>query len=130
MNQICIYTTSEDSKEFHPNNSSSDFTVELPETLHLKGDWVIALTEIYTLEEISVPILILCDICEQSIHEGKLKPILKLIYPDCIQFSNIHYIPIKNRNINRIRFLIKDGVTGKDILSQKISLSLHLLQRQ
>ena len=123
MNQICKNTTSEDSKEFHPRNTSSDFTLELPETIHLEGDWVIALTEIYTLEDISEPLLILCDICEQSIHEGKWKPVLKLIYPDCIQFSNLHYIPIKNRNINRIRFRIKGSATGKDILSEKISLS-------
>lgn len=129
MNQICIYANSDESKDFHPRNTSNDFTIELPETIYLEGSWVITLTEIYTQEEIRHPLFIFCDICEQSIHDGKLKPLLKLIYPDCIHFSNLHYIPIKNNTIKRIRFTIKGGVTGNEpVLTEKISLSMHLLK--
>ena len=127
---IYVYVSSEDSLNFHPENNPSDFTVELPEIINFKCNWVIALTEIYIRDDVAIPLNIYCDICEQSIQKGELKPILKVIYPDCIQFSNLHYIPIKVSSISRLRFSIKGGVSGEEnVLSKPVQMSLHLYQK-
>ena len=124
--EIFLYTSSLDSLSFHPQNNPSNFTVELPEILNFNCTWVVALTDIYIRDDIQNPISIYCGICEQSIQSGELKPILKVIYPGCIQFSNLHYIPIKTSFISRLSFSIKGGSSGKDVLSSPVRMSLHL----
>ena len=128
--EIFLYVNSKDSLSFHPENNPSDFTVELPEIINFNSCWVICLTEIYIRDDLTYPINIFCDICEQSIQDGELKSILKVIYPDCIQFSNLHYIPIKVSSVSRIRFSIKGGSTGKEsVLSNPVQMSLHLYRK-
>ena len=128
--EIYLYTSSKDSLSFHPQNTSSDFTVELPEILNFSNGWVIALTDIYITDSIENPLNIYCDICEQSIQNGELKSVLKVIYPDCIHFSNLHYIHVKSSSIKRLRFSIKGGNTGKEnVLSNPVQMSLHLYRK-
>ena len=128
MNQIYLYIKSDDSLQFYPQNTPNDFTVELPEIINLKGKWAIALLDIYIKDTLTDPIYILTDICEQSVQNGNLNPILKVIYPDCVHFSNLHYIPVKVSSLKRISIYIRGGSTGKDpILTNIVNLSLHLV---
>ena len=129
MKHIYLYAKSSDSLSFHPLNNVNDFTIELPETMYLEGKWVIALTELYIQNEVTHPLYIYCDLCEQSILNGYLQPILKVIYPDCVQFSNLHYVAVKNISFKRLRIYIKGGVSGReDVLAGESYLSLHLTQ--
>lgn len=41
-----LFCSSKDCINFHPENNSNDFIVELPKTLHLDGDWECALLDV------------------------------------------------------------------------------------
>ena len=130
MSDIYLSASSTDSLNYHPSNGPNRFTIELPEIITLKSGWSLAITDIYLQDSKSHPLYIYCDICEQSIHKGELKPILKVIYPDCVQFGNLHYVTVKNTSINRIEVYIKGGESGlEDILVKPVFMILHLTNK-
>ena len=127
MDELNIYASSSDSPKIYPDNNPNDFTIELPEQINFNSKWPIALTEIYILDTITHPIYIYSDICTPSINKGKMEPLLKVIYPDCVHFSNLTYVPINTSYFKRLRFYIKGGESGNDsILTKKVRVSLHL----
>ena len=130
MSDIYLYACSTDSLTYHPSNGPNRFTIELPEIITLKSGWSIAITDIYLQDDISDPLYIYCDICEQSIHQGDLKPILKVIYPDCVQFGNLHCVAVKNTSFHRIEVYIKGGESGlENILVKPVFMILHLTNK-
>ena len=134
MTDIYLYACSTDSLKYHPQNNPNKFIIELPEIVNFNSNWAnnwsIAVTDIYVQDEIFHPFYIYCDICEQSIYKGELKSLLKVIYPDCVQFGNLHYITVKSGSIKRIEIYIKGGESGNDnILTKPVYLTLHLTNK-
>lgn len=135
MTDIYLYICSTDSLDYHPQNNPNKFVIELPEIVNFNNNiwtnqWSIAITDIYIQDDIAHPLYIFCDLCEQSIHKGELKSILKVIYPDCIQFSNLHYIGLKKISINQIEIYIKGGESGLEpILSKPVYMTIHLTNK-
>ena len=73
-----FFFDSRDSKNHHPYNTSSDFTVELPKTYDLNGDWEVALKEI----EVRVGedlFYVFSDICQESYVAETLAPVLRSV---------------------------------------------------
>ena len=130
MTDVYLYTCSNDSIIFHPDNNPNKFIIELPEIINFNYGWLIAITDIYIQDEIFHPLYIYCDLCTQSIHKGELKSLLKVIYPDCVNFSNLHYVKIKNSSIKRIEVYIKGGESElEDILTKPVYMTLHLTNK-
>ena len=48
-----LYLCSSDSELYYPNNTATDFTVELTETLNLPGEWECSLLEIFFTKRIA-----------------------------------------------------------------------------
>ena len=46
-----IFLSSKDSLRFHPGNKGYNFTVELPERVELRGNWKVALCDIFLNEK-------------------------------------------------------------------------------
>ena len=55
---IYLFLSSDDSKNYHPDNVAHSFTVELPERVNLDGNWMIALCDIYTEDLINETLFI------------------------------------------------------------------------
>lgn len=109
-----LYLTSEDSKETHPENNSFDFTVELPRSLTLEGDWECSLKELGFSNQIKSDFLYICsDICEESLACDTVYPILRVIYNDqkrkwkALTFQDPFYIKLRRQNVSRIRIFIR-----------------------
>ena len=126
--------SSEDSKNFHPDNKPQNFTVELMERLQLDGSWEIALCDINFGNEISESLYVVSDICNYSYCLDSSEPILRVIYPSnqkFIYFSKKYYIPVRDNNIRRISLYIKNkSGENTQILTERLDVTLHLRRRR
>ena len=52
-NSIYFFLSSDDSKNYHPDNVGHTFTVELPERVKLEGIWEAAICDIHTENPLS-----------------------------------------------------------------------------
>ena len=130
MDEINIYASSTDSPKIYPDNNPNYFTIELPEQINLSSKWLISLTEMYIADTINQPFYIYSDICRPSINNEKMEPLLKVIYPDCIHFSSLTYVPINTSYFKRLRIYIKGGESRTDsILTKIVHVSLHLMKK-
>ena len=77
-----IFLTSKDSLRFHPHNKGYNFTVELQrERVELRGNWKVALCDIFFNEKIAETIMVFSDICDYSFVRDSLEPILRMVMP-------------------------------------------------
>ena len=102
-----LFLSSNDSKIFHPHNSPFNFTIELPKTLDLQGNWKCALAEIFYSESLDQDLFVYCDICEYSYIDDGYKPILRVVNGSDI-YDTLFYQPITTQFVNRIHIYIKD----------------------
>ena len=106
-----LFLCSQDSKDQHPNNASTDFTVELPKTFYLDGDWEVALKEIET--RISADLIyVFSDICQESYVDDTLAPILRSVRREkkskaLFTFVDPYYLPVRADYVSRIRIFIR-----------------------
>ena len=76
-----VNISSDNSLDYFPNNSPSDFRLHLKQTLRLHGHWTVALTDI----QYSIPsskgknIWVYSNICENTIVGDTLEPLLRKI---------------------------------------------------
>ena len=109
---LYFFLSSSDSLLFHPDNNSYNFIIELPERIHLEGEWVIGLCDFYHSSNLIETIFVLCDICDNSYIGDSLKPILRIIYPNNNQiyfnYKEIYYVKVKNYCLNRLKVYIRD----------------------
>jgi hypothetical protein len=105
----------------YPGNLPHDFIIELPQVVNKFGKWEVSLSEIFfgdiSIEE-SAFIYVYCDICQESIVEAHLRPLLRKIHlsEDCnltcsLKFNNLYSIPLVPNQLRRIRIYIR---TEKD----------------
>ena len=106
-----FFFDSRDSKNHHPDNTSSDFTVELPKTYDLNGDWEVALKEI----EVRVSedlFYVFSDICQESYVSETLAPVLRSVRRDkknktLFTFTDPYYIQVRTDKLSRVRIFIR-----------------------
>ena len=106
-----LFLSSEDSKNIFPGNHSTDFTVELPETLLLSGVWECALLEIFFTKKLDEGVVVLCDLCENSYISNTRLPVLRVLQGGLNKtnsaFVNINSISIPHNEVRRLRVYIR-----------------------
>jgi hypothetical protein len=107
-----LYLTYDDSRNVHPDNKNADFSVELPRTLYLDGDWECCLKDV-TFSSPSPNILYVCsDLCVESFAHDTSYPILRCI-PNIVPnstsltFSESYYVRVNKRSLGRLRIFIR-----------------------
>ena len=135
QNSFFIFLSSEDSLSDHPDNTPSNFIVELKESLQIIGECEVGICDFFCSETISQKCYIFLDIVDYSYVRNSLEPILRTLMPSnassSIFFPIIFYFPIKVNSLNRIRVYIKDNqMRLLTTLSGAVSLSLHFRKRR
>ena len=130
--QFYVYLSSDDSKIYFPDNVPAKFTVKLPETLHLRGKWQLALCDVqYPSIEKKQPeqLLLLTDICQDSIVGETRMPILrrfKYTTEGYTSFGVFYYVTLKNREVDRISvYLRTDSGEEPSFVSGTVKCTLH-----
>ena len=125
-----IFLSSKDSLRYHPANKGYNFTVELPERVELRGNWKVALCDIFLNEKISDTLMVYSDICDYSFVRDSLEPILRMVMPNNKRsqiFSDRFYLGVRQSNLGRIKIYIKDSSFKNAVaLKGEIQLTLHL----
>ena len=106
-----LYLSSSDSELYYPNNTATDFTVELTETLNLPGEWECSLLEIFFTKRIAGDIVVFSDLCANSNISNTKLPVLRFLqngtYKSNSSFLNLISLPITQREIQRIKIYIR-----------------------
>ena len=104
QNSFFIFLSSEDSLSYHPDNTPSNFIVELKESLQIIGEWEVGICDFFCSETISQKYYIFTDIVDYSYVRNSLEPILRTLMPSNASSSNfcpiIFYFPIKDNSLN------------------------------
>ena len=104
-----------------PGNHPSDFTVTLPKTYHLKGQWACALLEISLHLPFHQRVHVCCDVIEDSYIRGSLFPLLRIIpamQDDVgrigddtvyghLTFERPYFFPLRKKDLDRLRISIR-----------------------
>ena len=107
--QFYVHLSSADSKQYFSKNDTSRFNVKLPEILHLKGQWEVALCTI------SIPktkpkqkkLLVYSDLCGESIIGEKRLPLLRVLTGRIpTSFEPLQYIPVRLQDIECVTIYI------------------------
>jgi hypothetical protein len=101
MSDFYIYASSAYDAANYPTNTASDFIVELPAKLSLKGSWVVGVLDVQ-LQKRNGPksnVYLCCDVVTASYVGGQSVPILKTLNIgkglNNAEFSNIQYVRLK-----------------------------------
>ena len=97
-----LFLSSTDSLEYHPNNVSHDFTVELLQ--EMQGSFRIALCEIM-FTSVTEDLYIFCDIAGQSQVKDELHPLLRIVSAPG-EFSSLYFHKVSTPVFRRIRIYI------------------------
>lgn len=103
-----LYISSSDSKTIYPNNNASEFRVELPTCLMLRGDWEIALIEFKFSHSKTNDYALLFDGCECSYINDSFRPVLRFIESGTLQriYDNPIYLRVTRDMIERLHILL------------------------
>lgn len=137
-----LYLASTDSMGVFPQNTPGNFTVQLPKTLSLPGQWVCALTEIvYEPKFIGKRpsnLYICSDIVQPSYESDALLPVLrKISVLDSFNMKSInifpqnYYVEVNQDEIQYFTVYIKDqSLEPVSFESQTLTCTVHLKQLQ
>jgi hypothetical protein len=110
-----LFLSSLDSETIHSTNQRTDFTVELPQPINLKGSWECALLD-FQLTGATIPndpFYLCSDICEDSSVGDVRLPVLRRLSAKGrkkdseIQFQHPLYMRVRLDHIPRIRLFIR-----------------------
>jgi hypothetical protein len=120
-----IYVSSGDSELLYPENRWNDFTVELPNPIHLTeagGPWEMCVTQylVYAKKpnsnnrDMVNPLYILCDSVECSVVGSKECKVLAVVQPkeDLRKLrtpTNPQYVRILGGRLSQIHLYLRDG---------------------
>ena len=129
-NSSYLFLSSDDSKNYHPDNVGHMFTIELPERVKLEGTWEVAICDIHTEDPLSETVYLYSDISEYNYIKNSLKPVLRMIFPSNINhmiFPVRYYVLIRPKTLGRIKVYIRDRAKNiPNSLSERVELTLHL----
>lgn len=126
--QHFLFCASNDCLKFHPENNSHDFIVELPQTLHLEGEWECALVVLFNLEQLKVVVL-MSDLCSSSYMDNQKLPVLRrfLLSRGSIPITTPFYVPLTRDQIQRFRIYLSYSELNNSTLRIKtLYCTLHL----
>ena len=139
MSDFYIYASSTYGFDNYPLNTSSDFIVELPWKLFLKGSWVVGVLDVQ-MQRRNGPksnVYLCCDVVTESYAGGQSVPILKPLNIgkglNNTKFSHIQYVRLKACNsAGQMRMTIKDVDTLVNVpfLQGVTRCTLHFKQRE
>ena len=95
--------SSRDSKKYHPNNSSYDFTIELP--WPITGLYKCGLME-FSSGPLVEDLYVFSDICEPEYVHDKMLPLLRIVY-ETGEVGVPHYKPVSRQVIQRVQIYIR-----------------------
>ena len=131
-----LYLKSNDSISRFPNNSNSDFIVQLAENMSFNRKLSVAIAEFQCppiMSDDVEDLYIYCDICHES-YVGELKrPVLRRVFHNSdnkskqIIFTRPLYIPLRQFEFHQIRIYIKTS-TDKDVIFKEgvVKCTLHI----
>lgn len=126
-----VYLSSIDSKHIFPHNTSTDFTIQLPERITLEGNnWQCGLIELTVPPDVTEgPAYFCCDICTESIVGGKQLPVLRQVHAVITQPNCVTYALVRTTEFITIRLQIRDN-KGTVVLPDPgvTSCVLHFIQ--
>lgn len=112
---VFLFLSSTNSLQYHPDNTGTDFTVELPHVVH--GQYECALSEIF-YDNFQDDLYVYSDICEQNVVHNDYKPILRIVtQPGEVQ--SLYFMPVSRDSVQRIRIYLRD----KDFKTPQVSLN-------
>lgn len=118
--------------KFHPENNSHDFIIELPQTLHLQGEWECALVDIFfdvpNLAHLKV-ITVMSDLCCSSYIDFQKLPVLRrlLLARGSAALINPFYVPLARDQIQRFRiYLSYSDLTNSSLPIKTLHCTLNL----
>ena len=124
-----LFVSSNDSKNIYPNNNASEFWIELPTHLILRGKWEIALIEIKLSSSEINDYLILFDGCECSFVKDSFRPVLRFIESGTMHriYSNPIYISVTRDRLERLHlFLLPCNGLQSSLSTETLKCTLHL----
>lgn len=125
VEEMYFFISSDDSKDLYPGNTGNNFVIELPSVVKLEGDnWYCALTEI-KFEDLSEPLLVCSDICEESYVRGRKLPILRVVY-ESSRFDAPYYHRVNRKDLQRIHIRVLDSNLKPVLALQELHCTLHL----
>ena len=105
-----VFLSSGDSADLFPNNTPYDFTVALPETIELNGEYYCALVSYF--QPVGEDVTIFSEILDYSYIADSYKPVLRQLneiathYED---FSNPQYMKVRVPRISEINIKIRQS---------------------
>ena len=124
-----LFVSSNDSKNIHPNNNASEFWVELPTHLILRGQWEIALVEIKLSSTELNDYAMLFDGCECSYINDSFRPVLRFLESGTMHriYNNPIYISVTRDMFERLHLILLpcDGIQSS-LSTELLRCTLHL----
>lgn len=124
MDPIYIHASSTDSLDLHPNNTSADFTIELPEVLKFR--FKVGLVEFFS-EYFNEPILVFSDFIESSYVASEEHALLRIVKSPG-EFKHIQFHKGSRQSIKRIRiYLTNQNLEVPSTSLGRVTCSLLLI---
>ena len=120
--------------DYFPDNKPFRFRTYLQSALNLKGNWKVALVDIFVLEN-SVKskqnLYVHCDICGESIVDGEKDNLLRMVKFQKLgnwsqSFNPPFYVPVNTSETRELEILIRDS-QGElaSFLKKPVTVTLH-----
>ena len=126
-----IFANSKDSTSYFPNNDAVDFSLQLPETIHLKGVWTCSLRNIRCTTTPNTDLYVFCDAVEESYVRNTKLPILQMVHSEedgniVCHFDGSICMKVTRTELNTLRIYIKTFTQHKpSFISEPLTCTLH-----
>jgi Ca2+-dependent lipid-binding protein len=130
-----LYLSSDHCKDTYPENEPQNFTVDLPQTLRLQGEWSLGLLQVHikSPKPINKHVYIACNIIVNSYVGRECYRILKYFKVDknlmAQDFGPVQYVAVENTGyINSITLQLLDSnnMLPASFVIEKLTCTLHL----
>lgn len=130
-----LVVNSDKSLEYFPNNKPSSFSVHLNKLFQFKENWLVALSEISTIQNFNdfTQFYVYSNICQGSYIDGELVPLLRQVIFDVGDntktFERPYYVPVCKQAFTSISFYINDSKQHlSSVLNKPVTVTLHFKQ--
>ena len=129
MEEFYLYLSSEDSLNHFPANTGADFTIQLPRTYYVAGNWLCALKEIqfvntfdryFGLNERPTRLYIVTNLCTSSYVNNSEQCVLRAVHVNENQdsicthnYADAYYLKVIVSEFNALHISITDQTFNK-----------------
>ena len=133
MSGIRMFISSCDSLQFFPDNKPNDFTIRLPDELHLEGEWTCTLRNLKCVTTLDTDLYVFCDVVEESYVRNRKLPILQYIPGEqgkmVGNFESDLCAKLSRKDITTIRIYIRDfHLREAPLAGERTTCTLHFLK--